>query len=105
MARRRSSRDPALELPGDQGSVQAGTKLSFERAGRWESSCEMKVRLCAEGDRRPMSLRLCGFSVRSCGFSVRSLHPNTPPPSLARSQVGTYLTRTAPRKNESRPGE
>ena len=81
MTRRRSSRDPALELPDDQGSVQAGTKLSFERAGRWESSCEIKVRLCAEGDRRPMSPRLCGFSVRS-------LHPNTPPPlSLARRLV------------------
>jgi len=76
-----SSRDPALELPDDQGSVQAGTKLSFERAGRWESSCEIKVRLCAEGDRRPMSPRLCEFSVRS-------LHPNTPPPlSLARRLV------------------
>lgn len=56
-----SSRDPALELPDDQGSVQAGTILSFERAGRWESSCEIKV--------------------------------------------GTYLTRTALRKNKSRPGE
>ena len=91
MARRSSSRDAALELPGNQGSVQAGTTLSFERAGRWKSSREIKVRLCAEGDRRPMSPRLGGFSVRSCGILCPFSPPQHPTP-LSRSLAGWYIS-------------
>ena len=55
----------------------------------------------------PASVRiLCPFVWDSrfvwilCPFSP----PQHPTPSLARSQVGTYLTRTALKKTESRPG-
>ena len=43
---------------------------------------------------------LCPFVWILCPFSP----PQHPTPSLARSQVGTYLTRTALKKTESRPG-